>query len=430
MINNTERSAQLRMELDSVLSAVAGKARLPSLCVDVDIAGARISYAYRDSGRPVTGDERPVFLSGCLVDMFVAMICLDLHLRSGLNMDAPIGKIAPELAALSTAEAPITVRHLLTRTSGLQDPRTVAEMRTAMALETFAERVLLAAKLFSPGVAFSYGGVDLGLLALVLQRYAGDTLERVARKSIVEASNVAIRDIQYGPAEPDGFRAIVAFDSSTLIEIVARLAGRGSARNPFAVPLRKALAEEQLTLSHALKAYPWPHAPVAFTCGLFRFSDGLVGFNGWDRNHSCAVRYDPESEVSFVVALEGPPAVRDAVVSDIAERLGFVCARSRGTSRTLGSLNGLARDAIVGRYTGWAMGYEALVTVEKDIVSCEISYRGEKFQRVSARLEEEEWLVSDTAMRPSALEFFLDRGTGRVCFASGLLPYAKSDKAA
>src|SRR4029077_21043262 len=85
---------------------------------------------------------------------------------------------------------------------------------------------------------------------------------------------------------------------------------------------------ERLQLSRSLRVQPWPHAPTAFTNGLFRFSDELIGFNGWQENHSCAVRLDPQDEVSFVVALEGPPAVRDVVVAEIAQHLGYVSVQS------------------------------------------------------------------------------------------------------
>jgi hypothetical protein len=169
--------------------------------------------------------------------------------------------------------------------------------------------------------------------------------------------------------------------------------------------------------------------PTAFTFGLFRYSDGLVGFNGWEQNHSCAVRLDADAEVSFVVALEGPPAVRDAVVAQIAERLGYSSLPSRAKPCTIGGLNGLNPKDILGVYAGWADGYRADVTIDGGIVACQLSYRGDRFQLLRARLSEDGWLEVASVEVASALEFFRDPKTGRVCLACGFLPYAMTGEA-
>ncbi|HEY2710735.1 MAG TPA: serine hydrolase domain-containing protein [Caulobacteraceae bacterium] len=428
MTYNGKHPAQLGVELDTVLKAIAVKAALPALSVDIDIAGSRISRAYREEARPVSGDERPVFASGCLADIFIAIICLDQHQRHGLDLDAPFESILPELTPLVRAEHPVTVRHLLTRTGGMQDPRTIEEMRALIPWDTFAERVRTAKRLFTPGAVFNYGGIDRGILNRLVATYAGESIDRLARKSIVDPAGIHIREIQYAPPQADGFRAIAKFDTATLLDVVAPLARRdgSAAANPFPEGLRNQLQIERIPLSRSLRVQPWPHAPTAFTYGLFKFSDGLIGFNGWQENQSCAVRMDPQDEVSYVVALEGPPGVRDVIVAEIAQRLGYESVQSRGKPCTIGGLNGVAPNDVLGVYAGWAEGYEANVTLEGGILACELNYRGDKFQRVRARLEDGGWLVVDSAINASALEFFRDGRTGRVCLASGYLPYAKA----
>lgn len=42
-------------------------------------------------------------------------------------------------------------------------------------------------------------------------------------------------------------------------------------------------------------------------------------------------------------------------------------------------------------------------------------------------MEENSWLVVDTAAELSALEFYRDTRTGRVCMASGGVPYAMNE---
>jgi hypothetical protein len=429
---NGKHLAQLGVELDAVLPAMIAKAGLASLCVDVDIGGQRVSRAYGEGGRPVAGGGRPIYPAGCLLDVFVATLCLGLAEHRGLDLDTPFIDILPEFAPPTADEAPITVRHLLTRTSGLQDPRTIEEMRGPAPWDALEPRIQAARRLFSPGAVFNYGGIDRAILARLIARHAGVTLDRLGRETIVAPAGIRIRDVQYGPAEPDGHRPIVAFDSTSLLDILSLLArsdhadGRG---NPFSEALRNQLQIERLQLSRSLRLQPWPHAPVGFTYGLFKFSDGLIGFNGWEDNNSCAFRLDPQSEVSYVVALHGPPVVRDVIVAEVAQRLGYASVQSRGRPCTIGGLNGLAPGEVLGVYAGWAEGYRASVSLEDGILACELEYRGEKFQRVRARLEDDAWLVVESATRASGLEFFRDRRTGRVCLASGYLPYAM-DKAA
>jgi hypothetical protein len=44
---------------------------------------------------------------------------------------------------------------------------------------------------------------------------------------------------------------------------------------------------------------------------------------------------------------------------------------------------------------------------------------------VRARVEDDAWLVADSALQTSPLEFFRDKN-GRICLAQGFLPYAMS----
>jgi CubicO group peptidase (beta-lactamase class C family) len=427
MVQADRHPAQLAVELDAVLAAIAQKARLPALSVDIDIGGSRISRAYRDGSQRVVGEGRPVFQSGCLMDIFLAIVCLDLHRRAGLDLDTPFEAIVPELAPESPGARPITVRHLLTRTSGLQDPRNVWQMRNVFPWEELAAGIRKAPRLFAPGAVFCYGGVDRLILAVLLQRFAGTSLGRLTREIAVDPAKVHIRDIQYGPAEADGFRPIETFDTASLLDIVVKLtAPDAAAENPFSDVLRRDLRDEQLPLSRSVKAQPWPHAPTAFTLGLFKYSDGLIGFNGWEQNQSCAVRLDPQSGAAFVVALEGTPTVRDVVVSEVAQRMGFESVQSRAAPCTLGGLNGLSPQDIVGVYEGWAQGYEARVSVQDTQLQCELSYQKEVIRRLQARLEDEAWLVVDNVAQATALEFFRDEPAGTVCLAAGFLPYARS----
>ena len=91
---------------------------------------------------------------------------------------------------------------------------------------------------------------------------------------------------------------------------------------------------------------------------------------------------------------------------------------------TVGGLNGLRPDEIVGDYSGWASGYRAGVTLEGDVIGCDLTYGERLFRQIRLRMEDNAWLVVDSAAELSSLEFYRDPRTGRVCMASGGVPYA------
>ncbi|MEO8114921.1 MAG: serine hydrolase domain-containing protein [Phenylobacterium sp.] len=428
MTYNAKHPAQLIQELDPVLSYVCMRAGLPSLSVDINIAGEPVSLAFRDGiGRIVDG-ERPLYAVGCVLDMLFAVICVDLHHRLGLGLDEPFEQHIPELAPLVRRDHadPITIQHLLTRTSGIQEPRTIDEMRQFIPWEDLSPRIRDAPRLFSPGSAFNYGGIDRLLLAIVMERFSGKSIGKLAREIVVQPCGIQHRPEQFGAPDDTGFQAVERCDTAHLAQTAASLGigGVDGLHTPFSEAVRTHLQLEKIPISRSVKAPPWPHAATAFTLGLFKYSDGLVGFNGWDSGQSCSVRYDPVSQLGFAVAMDGPPGVRDYVVAEVAQRLGYFSVQSRAVPCTVGGLNGLRPDDIVGDYSGWAAGYRADVTLEHNVVACDLSYESRRFRRMRMRMEDEAWLVVDSAAELSSLEFFRDPRTGRVCMASGGVPYA------
>jgi hypothetical protein len=428
MSYNGKHPAQLAEELDPVLSAIMTRSGLTNLSVDINIAGEPVSLAYRKGVGRVEEADRPTYAVGCVMDFIYAVICLDLHHRMGLKLDEPIDTYVHEVMPPDQPEGapPITLQHLLTRTSGIQDPRTIEEMQTHTPWPELHPRIRAAPRLFSPGSAFNYGGIDRILLSVALLRFAKTSIATLSDEIINGPCGIDVRPEQYAPIGEDGIRRVARCDTGHLAKIAACLAaGRvEGAPTGFSEEVRTYLQVDKLQISRSIKSPPWPHAPAAFTLGLFKYSDGLVGFNGFDSGESCSLRYDPMGETGFCVGLEGPPGVRDYIVAQIAQRLGFFSSQSRAVPCTVGSLNGLRPEEIVGDYSGWASGYRADVTLDGDKVACDLTYGERRFRHIKIRMEDNAWLVVDTAAELSSLEFYRDPRTGRVCMASGGAPYA------
>jgi CubicO group peptidase (beta-lactamase class C family) len=418
--------AQIAVEMDHILVNLSKEFALASVSVSLDVAGEAATFEYRDGGRKVTGPSRPFFSIGCATDMILMIVALELHHRGVLPLETPLSHLLPELVPEEDA-TPITVRHLIMRMSGIQDPRTVVEMEGAMAWDALAARIYTAPRLFSPGAAFNYGGIDKLVVSELLERAGGRSIHGLAEEIIMRPCGIEPRAEQLGPADADGYPTIRLFDTAHLTLIATALAAvDGATEAPFRSDVRRLLADRQFWLSRSVKATPWPHAPLAFTLGLFQYSDGLVGFNGWDRGESCAVRYDPDGQVAFTVALKGPPIARDLIVAQLAARLGYKSVQSVARPCTVGGFNGVEPDEVAGAYLGWAEGYTGTVSVEGATLTCELRYNDQPFSHARVRIEDGEWLVAESAEQVSALEFYRDPMSGGVCMANGYAPYAKT----
>lgn len=430
MSYNGKPLARVAQEMEAVIAHVMERSAPQSLHVAVDVGSDTLSMAYRERDGRVTGRETPLYAIGCVMDIMFGIVSVDLHHRLGLPLNQPVETLVPEIADPERDRdlPPITIQHLLTRTSGIQDPRSIAEMRSYIAWEDLAPRVRAAPRLFSPGAAFNYGGVDRAVLAAALMRFTGKTMNDLILEIIGDPCDLQFREEQYGPVWPDGKRRILRCDMVHAAHVAACLGGAEGV-SPFSEEVRTYLQVDRLQLSRSVKSPPWPHAAAAFTMGLFKYSDGLIGFNGFDSGESCSVRYDPMSGVGFAVGMNGPPIVRDYIVAELAQRMGFHCTQSKAVPCTVGSLNGLQPDDIVGDYVGWADGYEAKVTMEGQIVACDLAYEGRRFRLMRLRLQDDAWLIVDSAAELTGLEFYKDPRTGRVCMSSGGVPYAMANPA-
>ena len=103
-----------------------------------------------------------------------------------LGLDDPVARWIPEWRA--GAEAGVTVRHLLTMTSGLQRRWSVShDGRRGVGEEADKNAFVFSLPLdYAPGTRWSYSNEGVQLLSPILQRAAGEPLEEFARKRLFE----------------------------------------------------------------------------------------------------------------------------------------------------------------------------------------------------------------------------------------------------
>ena len=140
---------------------------------------------YRHKYRGGTVDSETVFRIGSVTKALTGVALLQLRDEGKLSLDDALSKLIPEAASVTyrAGEAlgapPITLRHLVTHTSGL--PRNVTNAISEGALVAYLKGLRLEA---TPGAHTSYSNLGVGLLGVVIKRASGMSLRDYMRTRV------------------------------------------------------------------------------------------------------------------------------------------------------------------------------------------------------------------------------------------------------
>ena len=118
-------------------------------------------------------DPDAIFLLASITKPMTAAGVMLLADRGELRLADPVHRFIPEFR--EGARARVTVRHLLTHTSGLPDqlPENVELRKRNAPLGEFVERTIRTSLLFEPGTRYSYQSMGILLAAELCQRITG-----------------------------------------------------------------------------------------------------------------------------------------------------------------------------------------------------------------------------------------------------------------
>ena len=165
----------------------------PGCAVGVSVGGAPVlmrAYGMADLEHNVPNTPETVFESGSLAKQFTALAVLMLADSGALSLDDEVRKHVPELPDYGV---PLTIRHMLTHTSGLRDwgsiasiagaPRTSREYTHAHVLDIVSRQKSLN---FPPGTQWSYSNTGFNLAAIIVDRVSGMSFAEYSRRFIFE----------------------------------------------------------------------------------------------------------------------------------------------------------------------------------------------------------------------------------------------------
>jgi CubicO group peptidase (beta-lactamase class C family) len=165
----------------------------PGCAVGVAVRGKPVlmkAYGMADLEHDVPNTPDTIFESGSVAKQFTAMAIMLLAQDGRLSLDDQVRKHIPELPDYGV---PLTIRHMLTHTSGLRDwgsiagiagaPRTTREYTHAHVLEIVSRQKALN---FPPGTHWSYSNTGFNLAAIIVDRVSGMSFAEFSKRRIFE----------------------------------------------------------------------------------------------------------------------------------------------------------------------------------------------------------------------------------------------------
>jgi CubicO group peptidase (beta-lactamase class C family) len=176
--------------LDTIIRNNLKKQRIPGAAVSLVHEGRVIfsqCYGYADIEKKVAMTEDTYFMVGSLTKSFTALAVLKLIEQDKIDPDADIKKYIPDFSIrkFHDGEAPITVNHLLTHTSGLlidYYARFTGENKYSNAdlISQLKNEYLC----FKPGSACKYSNIGYRLLSMIIEQVTGERFESYLEKEV------------------------------------------------------------------------------------------------------------------------------------------------------------------------------------------------------------------------------------------------------
>ncbi len=145
-------------------------------------------YGTADLERRVAVTPRTVFEIGSITKQFTATAVVQLAERGRLRLDDSIAQYLPALAARARG---VTLRHLLSHTSGLSRAWAVADLTAPSSPQVVVDSLAARPVEFAPGERYAYNNNGYILLGLVVERVSGVSYEEYVRRTFLRPLGLA-----------------------------------------------------------------------------------------------------------------------------------------------------------------------------------------------------------------------------------------------
>jgi len=183
--NNAIQAQLNKVVGNKMVMGVAAAYSIDGKIIEHAVAG----YADKDTGRQLAIDTK--MRMGSIAKTMTALAVMQLIEQEKLDLDAPIQKYISDYPKHEKTQ--ITIRHLLSHTSGIsgykdgRESNTTTEYATLYdALSLFKDRDLL----FEPGTQYSYTTYGYTVLGAIMEHVTGQTFEAYMHEHIFDKAGM------------------------------------------------------------------------------------------------------------------------------------------------------------------------------------------------------------------------------------------------
>ncbi|KZB86084.1 serine hydrolase [Amycolatopsis regifaucium] len=171
------------------LAELARKYRVPGAALGItrigDDAEAHVTYGVLSTATGVEVTEESVFQIGSVSKVWTSTVVMQLVDDGLLDLDSPISDVVPELRLADPDVAKqVTMRHLLTHTSGIDGDVFTDTGRGDDCLERYVEILDQAGQNHPLGATFSYCNSGFVLMGRVIEKLTGLTWDAAMREKL------------------------------------------------------------------------------------------------------------------------------------------------------------------------------------------------------------------------------------------------------
>jgi CubicO group peptidase (beta-lactamase class C family) len=167
----------LRSKVDAAVADVMARTSVPSASVGIVQGGAIVftkAYGRARLDPPVNATAEMAYPIGSISKQFTSAALLLLQQDGKLSIDDPVAKYFPEL----TRAKDVTIRNLLTHTSGYEDyapqdytiPDWMKPTTADVVVHTWATKPLD----FEPGTQYQYSNTNYNIAGLIVEKVSGE----------------------------------------------------------------------------------------------------------------------------------------------------------------------------------------------------------------------------------------------------------------
>lgn len=222
VVSQSPARTELAARVDTLARAAMEAEHIPGLSIAVvrgrDTVVAR-GWGFADLENRVPATERTVYRIGSVTKQFTAVAILQLVMQGRLSLGDTVQRFVPQFP---TPGRTITIRHLLTHTSGIPNYTAIgAPFRTRLRLDLPQDSVLALVRDrpadFPPGQRFSYSNTGYHLLGMIIERVTGEPYAQYIARHF--AAPVGLRSTSYCDNRPiiSGRAQGYATDSSGVV---------------------------------------------------------------------------------------------------------------------------------------------------------------------------------------------------------------------